>query len=88
MEDDGLDHSRTQRNILHAPHSAVHVLDLGGCEYNKGELVYTFIAQKLWGIMCMNSPKVGAHVKCQAYQRGWLKLSIVFKVGQKFISSY
>jgi hypothetical protein len=22
--------------------------------------------------MCMNSPKVGAHVKCKAYQRGWL----------------
>jgi hypothetical protein len=41
----------------------------------------------LWGIMCMNSPKVGAHVKCKAYQRGWLKLSIAFKVGQNFISS-
>jgi hypothetical protein len=24
--------------------------------------------------MCMNLPKVGAHVKCKAYQRGWLKL--------------
>ena len=36
---------------------------------------------KLWGIMCMNSPKVGAHVKCKAYQRGWLELSIAFKVG-------
>ena len=43
---------------------------------------------KLWGIMCMNSPKVGAHVKCKAYQRGWLELSIAFKVGQNFISSY
>jgi hypothetical protein len=43
---------------------------------------------KLWGIMCMNSPKVRAHVKCKAYQRGWLKLSIAFKVGQNFISSY
>jgi hypothetical protein len=42
----------------------------------------------LWGIMCMNSPKVGAHVKCKAYQRGWLKLSIAFKVGQNFISNY
>jgi hypothetical protein len=30
----------------------------------------------------MNSPKVGAHVKCKAYQREWLKLSIAFKVGQ------
>jgi hypothetical protein len=43
---------------------------------------------KLWGIMCMNSPKVRAHVKCKAYQRGWLELSIAFKVGQNFISSY
>jgi hypothetical protein len=23
----------------------------------------------------MNSPKVRAHVKCKAYQRGWLELS-------------
>jgi hypothetical protein len=30
----------------------------------------------------MDLPKVGAHVKCKAYQRGWLKLSIAFKVGQ------
>jgi hypothetical protein len=29
--------------------------------------------------MCMNSPKVGAHVKCKAYQRRWLKLSIALK---------
>jgi hypothetical protein len=36
----------------------------------------------------MNSPKVGAHVECKAYQRGWLELSITFKVGQKLISSY
>jgi hypothetical protein len=43
---------------------------------------------KLCGIMCMHSPKVGAHVKCKVYQRGWLKLSIAFKVGQNFISSY
>jgi hypothetical protein len=43
---------------------------------------------KLWGIMCMNLAKVGAHVKCKAYQRGWLELSIAFKVGQNFISSY
>jgi hypothetical protein len=42
---------------------------------------------KLWGIMCMNLPKVGANVKCKAYQRGWLKLSFAFKVGQNFISS-
>jgi hypothetical protein len=36
----------------------------------------------------MNSPKVEAHVKCKAYQMRWLKLSIAFKVGQNFISSY
>jgi hypothetical protein len=41
-----------------------------------------FFAQQVVGIMCMNSPKVGAHVKCKAHQRGWLKLSIAFKVGQ------
>jgi hypothetical protein len=28
----------------------------------------------------------GAHVKCKAYQRRWLKLSIAFKVGENFIS--
>jgi hypothetical protein len=43
---------------------------------------------KLWGIMCMNSLKVGAHVKCKAYRIGWLKLSVAFKVGQNFISSH
>jgi hypothetical protein len=37
--------------------------------------------------MCMIQLTVGAHVKCKAYQRGWLKLSIAFKVGQNFISS-
>jgi hypothetical protein len=31
---------------------------------------------------------VGAHVKCKAYQRRWLNLSIAFKVGQNFISIY
>jgi hypothetical protein len=36
----------------------------------------------------MNSPKMGAHVMCKAYQRGWLELSIAFKVGQNFISNY
>jgi hypothetical protein len=36
----------------------------------------------------MNSPKVGAQVKCKAYQLGWLELSIAFKIGQNFISSY
>jgi hypothetical protein len=37
--------------------------------------------------MCMSSLVV-AHVKCKAYQRRWLKLSIAFKVGQKIISNY
>jgi hypothetical protein len=27
-------------------------------------------------------------VKCEAYQRRWLQLSIAFRVGQNFISSY
>jgi hypothetical protein len=49
---------------------------------------HTFIAQQVVGIMCMNSPKMGDHVKCKAYQRGWLKLSIAFRVGQNFISNY
>jgi hypothetical protein len=31
---------------------------------------------------------VGARMKCKAYQRRWLELSIAFKVGQNFISSY
>jgi hypothetical protein len=53
-----------------------------GCAHIRSSL------NKPWGIMCMNSPKDGAHVKCKAYQRGWLKLSIAFKVGQNFISSY
>jgi hypothetical protein len=42
---------------------------------------HTFIAQQVVG----NS---GAHVKCKAYQKRWLKLSIAFKGGQSFISSY
>jgi hypothetical protein len=36
----------------------------------------------------MSSFTVGAHGKCKAYQEEWLKLSIAFKVGQNFISSY
>jgi hypothetical protein len=33
----------------------------------------------------MNSPKVRAHVMCNAYQRRCLKLSIAFKVGQFYL---
>jgi hypothetical protein len=40
---------------------------------------------KLWGILCMNSPKVGSHVKCKAYQRRCLKRSIAFRVGPQCI---
>jgi hypothetical protein len=36
----------------------------------------------------MNLLKVGAHVKCKAYQMRWLQLSIAFRVGKNFISSY
>jgi hypothetical protein len=68
-----LDLSRTHHDILHAPDLAVPVLDP---------------RDKLWGIMCMGTLTVGAHVKCKAYQEEWLKLSIAFKVGQNFISSY
>jgi hypothetical protein len=31
---------------------------------------------------------VGAHVKCKTYQEEWLRMNIVFKVDQNFISSY
>jgi hypothetical protein len=31
---------------------------------------------------------VWAHGKSKAYQEEWLRLSIAFKVGQTFISSY
>jgi hypothetical protein len=33
---------------------------------------------KLWGIMCMSSLTVAAHVKCKAYQREELRLSVAF----------
>jgi hypothetical protein len=40
LEDNNLNHSRTHHGILHDPYIVVPVLDLGGCEYNKGELTY------------------------------------------------
>jgi hypothetical protein len=49
---------------------------------------HTFIAQQVMGNNVHELTIVGAHVKCKAYQRGWLKLSIAFKVGQNFISRY
>jgi hypothetical protein len=47
-----------------------------------------FIAQQVVGNNVHDLTYGGAHVKCKAYQRRWLKLSIAFKVGQTFISSY
>jgi hypothetical protein len=39
---------------------------------------HTFIAQQVGGIMCMSSITVAAHMKCKAYQREWLMMSIAF----------
>jgi hypothetical protein len=49
---------------------------------------HTFIAQQVVGNNVHELTDNGAYVKCKAYQRRWLKLSIAFKVGQSFISSY
>jgi hypothetical protein len=49
---------------------------------------HTFIAKQVVGNNVHEFTYSGAHVKCKAYQRRWLKLSIAFKVGQNFISSY
>jgi hypothetical protein len=67
MGDDGLDLSRTRHSILHAPHPVVPVLDMWGCETVRVS-PHMFIAQQGVGIMCMNSPNVGVHVKCKANQ--------------------
>jgi hypothetical protein len=48
---------------------------------------HTFIAQQVMGNNVHALTYGGAHVKCKAYQREWLRLSIVFKVGQNFISN-
>jgi hypothetical protein len=45
---------------------------------------HMFIAQQVVGNNVHELTYSGAHVKCKA----WLKLSIAFKVGQNFISSY
>jgi hypothetical protein len=42
---------------------------------------HTFIAQQVVGKYVHELTYSGAHVKCKAYQRRWLKLSIAFKVG-------
>jgi hypothetical protein len=49
---------------------------------------HTFIAQQVVGNNVHELTFSGVHVKCKAYERGWLKLSVAFKVGQNFISSY
>jgi hypothetical protein len=47
-----------------------------------------FISQQVVENNVHELTKDGGHVKYKAYQRRWLKLSIAFKVGQTFISSY
>jgi hypothetical protein len=49
---------------------------------------HAFIAQQVVGNNVNELTYNGAHVKCKAYKRRWLKMSIAFKVGQSFISSY
>jgi hypothetical protein len=44
--------------------------------------LHTFIAQQVVGYNVHELTYGGAHVKCKAYQRRWLKLSVAFKVGQ------
>jgi hypothetical protein len=39
---------------------------------------YTFIAQQVVGNNVYERTYGGAHVKCKAYQRRWLKVSIAF----------
>jgi hypothetical protein len=47
-----------------------------------------FIAQQVVGNNVHELTKDGSSCEGKAYQRGWLKLSIAFKVGQNFISNY
>jgi hypothetical protein len=49
---------------------------------------HTFITQQVVQNNVHELTYGGAHVKCKAYQEDWLRLSIAFKVGQNFISSY
>jgi hypothetical protein len=65
----------------------VHVLDLGDVSTRRVSS-HTFIAQQVVGNNVHELIYSGAHVKCKAYQRRWLNLSIAFKVGQIFISRY
>jgi hypothetical protein len=63
-------------------HHVEPVLDLWGCETARVSS-HTFIAQQVVENNVHELVEGGALVKCNAYQRGWLKLSIAFKVGQK-----
>jgi hypothetical protein len=65
----------------------IPVLDLGDVGTTRVSS-HTFIAQQVVGNNVHELTYSGAHVKCKAYQMKWLKLSIAFKVGQNFISSY
>jgi hypothetical protein len=47
---------------------------------------HTFIAQQVVGNNVHELTYSGAHVNCKAYQSGWLKLSIAFKVGQQLLA--
>jgi hypothetical protein len=87
LGDDGLDLSQTHHSIPMRLILRYLFLTCGGVR-QQGWAHIRSLLNKLWGIMCVNSPKVEAHVKCKAHQRGWLKLSIAFKVGQNFISIY
>jgi hypothetical protein len=49
---------------------------------------HMFIAQQVVGNNVHELTYGGANVKCKAYQRRWLKMSIDFKVDTSFISSY
>jgi hypothetical protein len=66
---------------------AIPVLDLGDVSTARVSS-HTFIAQQVVGNNVHELTYSVAHVKCKAYQMRWLKLSIAFKVGQIFISSY
>jgi hypothetical protein len=65
----------------------VSVLDLGDVSTSRVSS-HTFIAQQVMGNNVHELTYSGAHVKCKAYQRRGLKLSIAIKVGQSFIRSY
>jgi hypothetical protein len=76
LGDDGLDLSRTHRDILHAPYLAVPILDLGASKQGWAHVWSSL--NKLWGIMYMSTLMVRAHVKCKDYKEEWLRLSIAF----------